>query len=85
MTLVLLRRTDQADKNKPNKRRELTEEQKHEVKEAFDLFDTDKDRQIDYHELKVSGGGSDGNRGNETKGVICHGPTRWRCAPWALK
>ncbi|XP_004074514.1 centrin-3 [Oryzias latipes] len=47
-------RTDQADKNKPNKRRELTEEQKHEVKEAFDLFDTDKDRQIDYHELKVA-------------------------------
>ena len=36
------------------KRRELGEEQKQEIKEAFDLFDTDKDRAIDYHELKVS-------------------------------
>ncbi|XP_053735118.1 centrin-3 [Synchiropus splendidus] len=34
--------------------RELTEEQKHEIKEAFDLFDTDKDQEIDYHELKVA-------------------------------
>jgi len=37
-----------------NKRRELGEEQKQEIKEAFDLFDTDKDRMIDYHELKVA-------------------------------
>ena len=36
------------------KRRELGEEQKQEIKEAFDLFDTDKDRAIDYHELKVA-------------------------------
>ena len=36
------------------KRRELGEEQKQEIKEAFDLFDTDKDRAIDYHELKVT-------------------------------
>lgn len=42
-----------ADKNKRKKRRELTEDQKHEIKEAFDLFDTDKDQAIDYHELKV--------------------------------
>lgn len=41
------------DKNKRKKRRELTEDQKHEIKEAFDLFDTDKDQAIDYHELKV--------------------------------
>ncbi|GAB5372569.1 hypothetical protein AAMO2058_001676900 [Amorphochlora amoebiformis] len=32
----------------------LTEEQKQEIKEAFDLFDTDKSGAIDYHELKVS-------------------------------
>ncbi|KAH6911141.1 centrin 3 [Coprinopsis sp. MPI-PUGE-AT-0042] len=31
---------------------ELTEEQKQEIKEAFELFDTDKDGAIDYHELK---------------------------------
>eukprot|EP00064_Thunnus_orientalis_P012860 superscaffoldBa00002019_g12896 len=43
-----------ADKAKRKKRRELTEDQKHEIKEAFELFDTDKDKEIDYHELKVS-------------------------------
>ncbi|MEQ2189313.1 Centrin-3 [Goodea atripinnis] len=42
------------DKTRRKKRRELTEEQKHEIKEAFDLFDTDKDKEIDYHELKVA-------------------------------
>uniref|UniRef100_A0A8C2C8D2 Centrin 3 n=1 Tax=Cyprinus carpio TaxID=7962 RepID=A0A8C2C8D2_CYPCA len=48
-------RTDlTADKNKRKKRRELTEEQKDEIKEAFELFDTDKDKEIDYHELKVA-------------------------------
>jgi len=35
------------------KRRELGEEQKQEIKEAFNLFDTDKDQAIDYHELKA--------------------------------
>jgi Ca2+-binding EF-hand superfamily protein len=33
---------------------ELTEEQKQEIREAFDLFDTDKSGSIDYHELKVA-------------------------------
>ncbi|XP_067838926.1 LOW QUALITY PROTEIN: centrin-3 [Heptranchias perlo] len=42
------------DKTKRKKRRELTEEQRREIKEAFDLFDTDKDKAIDYHELKVA-------------------------------
>lgn len=52
---ICLPRTDlAADKNKRKKRRELTEDQKHEIKEAFELFDTDKDKEIDYHELKVS-------------------------------
>ena len=36
------------------RRQELTEEQKQEIKEAFDLFDTDKTGTIDYHELKVA-------------------------------
>lgn len=35
------------------RRRELSEEQKQEMTEAFNLFDTDKDQAIDYHELKV--------------------------------
>ncbi|KAJ3184073.1 Calcium-binding component of the spindle pole body (SPB) half-bridge [Gaertneriomyces sp. JEL0708] len=35
-------------------RPELTEEQKQEIREAFELFDTDKDNALDYHELKVA-------------------------------
>ncbi|PVF98239.1 putative CDC31-spindle pole body component, centrin [Serendipita vermifera] len=35
-------------------RPDLTEEQKQEIKEAFELFDSDKDNCIDYHELKVA-------------------------------
>ena len=37
-----------------SRRKELTEEQKQEIRDAFELFDTDKDQAIDYHELKVS-------------------------------
>jgi centrin-3 len=35
-------------------RPEISEEQKQEIKEAFELFDTDKDGAVDYHELKVA-------------------------------
>ena len=42
------------DKGRRRKKRDLTEEQKQEIREAFELFDTDKDRSIDYHELKAS-------------------------------
>ncbi|KAJ6562985.1 Ca2+-binding EF-hand protein [Mycena sp. CBHHK59/15] len=35
-------------------RQELTDEHKQEIKEAFELFDTDKDGAVDYHELKVA-------------------------------
>lgn len=44
----------QPAKGKRRQRTELTEEQKQEIKEAFDLFDTDKTGTIDYHELKVA-------------------------------
>ena len=37
-----------------NTRQDITDEQRQEIKEAFELFDTDKDGYIDYHELKVS-------------------------------
>lgn len=50
--LVAFRADLSADKNK-KKKRELNDEQKNEIKEAFELFDTDKDKEIDYHELKV--------------------------------
>ncbi|KAK9466200.1 cell division control protein 31 [Lipomyces arxii] len=35
-------------------KKDLTEEQRHEIEEAFRLFDMDGDGKIDYHELKVS-------------------------------
>ena len=35
------------------RKKELTEEQQQEIREAFNLFDTDNDDAIDYHELKV--------------------------------
>lgn len=38
----------------PPTRRTLTDEQLSEVREAFELFDSDKDGCIDYHELKVA-------------------------------
>lgn len=51
-----MRRKDASPKamQKPRKKRpELTEEQEAEVKEAFDLFDTEQNMSITYHELKV--------------------------------
>ncbi|KAJ7876341.1 hypothetical protein B0H14DRAFT_2437032 [Mycena olivaceomarginata] len=35
-------------------RPELTEEHRREIKEAFELFDTDKDGAVNYHQLKVA-------------------------------
>ncbi|KAK2179613.1 hypothetical protein NP493_480g03026 [Ridgeia piscesae] len=46
-------RTD-TNSGKRRRRPELSEEQKQEIRDAFDLFDTDKDGAIDYHELKVA-------------------------------
>ena len=41
-------------KRRTHSRPELSEEQRQEIKEAFELFDTDKDGCVDYHELKVA-------------------------------
>ena len=35
-------------------RPELSDEQNQEIKEAFEMFDADKDGAVDYHELKVA-------------------------------
>jgi len=43
-----------AKQRRAHARPELTDEQKQEIKEAFELFDTDKDGCVDYHELKVA-------------------------------
>ncbi|WRT63161.1 uncharacterized protein IL334_000064 [Kwoniella shivajii] len=40
--------------NPSSSSRGLSEDQRGEIKEAFDLFDVDKDGAIDYHELKVA-------------------------------
>ncbi|KAF7347188.1 EF-hand [Mycena venus] len=44
----------QKAKRRNHLRPELTDEQKQEIKEAFELFDTDGDGAVDYHELKVA-------------------------------
>jgi centrin-3 len=44
----------QKAKRRAHARPELSDEQKQEIKEAFELFDTDKDGCVDYHELKVA-------------------------------
>ena len=32
----------------------ITEEMQHEIREAFELFDSDRSGKIDFHELKVA-------------------------------
>lgn len=39
---------------RPKNRSELTEEQKQEIRETFDLFDADNSGRIDLKELKVA-------------------------------
>jgi centrin-3 len=46
--------TSLSSKQPRKKRPELTEDQKVEIKEAFDLFDSNKTGCVDYRELKVS-------------------------------
>ncbi|KAI9758834.1 MAG: hypothetical protein M4579_002780 [Chaenotheca gracillima] len=48
------RERERLEREGPGQFGELTEEQREEVNEAFGLFDLDKDRHIDYHELKVA-------------------------------
>jgi len=45
---------DYLEKSRRRRRRELSEEQKQEITEAFNLFDSDKDQALDYYELKVA-------------------------------
>ncbi|KAJ6457308.1 Ca2+-binding EF-hand superfamily protein [Mycena sanguinolenta] len=46
--------TAQKVKRRTHTRPELTDEQKQEIKEAFELFDADSDGAVDYYELKVA-------------------------------
>jgi centrin-3 len=52
--LAMYSASAQKAKRRTHTRPELTDEQKQEIKEAFELFDTDKDGSLDYHELKVA-------------------------------
>ncbi|KIV99397.1 uncharacterized protein PV09_08940 [Verruconis gallopava] len=45
---------EQAAALAPPRIEDLTEEQREEINEAFQLFDLDRDNHIDYHELKVA-------------------------------
>lgn len=45
---------DRLDREGPSILAQLSEEQREEIAEAFALFDLDKDKRIDYHELKVA-------------------------------
>ncbi|XP_068960973.1 centrin-4-like [Petaurus breviceps papuanus] len=47
-------RPSTSQRKKPNVKVELTEEQKQEIKEAFDLFDVDGSGSIDVKELKIA-------------------------------
>eukprot|EP01006_Ploeotia_vitrea_P029762 TRINITY_DN6223_c0_g1_i1.p1 TRINITY_DN6223_c0_g1~~TRINITY_DN6223_c0_g1_i1.p1 ORF type:complete len:175 (-),score=23.38 TRINITY_DN6223_c0_g1_i1:131-655(-) len=47
-------RTGATNSRKKKNKFELTEEQRQEIREAFELFDTDKNGQIDAHEMKVA-------------------------------
>jgi centrin-3 len=40
-------------KSPRNRQHEITAEENNEIKEVFELFDNDKDNQLDYHEFKV--------------------------------
>lgn len=46
--------TNPASRSTSQQQPTLTDDQRQEIKEAFELFDTDKDGAIDYHELKVA-------------------------------
>ncbi|KAJ6457274.1 hypothetical protein C8R45DRAFT_565937, partial [Mycena sanguinolenta] len=46
--------TAQKVKRRTHTRPELTDEQKQEIKEAFELFDADSDGAVDCYELKVA-------------------------------
>ena len=43
-----------SQQSRKTKRSELTPEQKQEIKEAFDLFDTDGSKKMDIKELKIA-------------------------------
>jgi len=66
-------------------RPELTEDQRAEIKEAFDLFDTEKTGKLDYHELKVGS-----REGGEVVVIIAipappPGCGRSPCARWVSR
>ncbi|OCT44237.1 Cell division control protein 31 [Cladophialophora carrionii] len=44
----------QSTEKEPNALSELSEEQRDEINESFSLFDLDRDRHLDYHEVRVA-------------------------------
>ena len=46
--------TPRSRSHKPSRHRGISDDQRSEVKEAFELFDSEGSGTIDYHELKVA-------------------------------
>ena len=53
-TTSTARERERLEREGPQYLTQLSEEQREEISEAFALFDLDKDKRIDYHELKVA-------------------------------
>jgi hypothetical protein len=69
-------------------RQELQDDQKKELREAFELFDTDKKGSIDYHELKARPSSRlliDGLDKFADVGAGRGGYRRCSCARWASR
>ena len=64
------------------KRPELGDDQKQEIREAFDLFDTSKSGSIDYHELKVKRDEERGPRGVCVRCLERAGVWAWVVCLW---
>ena len=77
----MLRRPDLAVRPKRPKRKELTAEQKQELREAFDLFDTEKTDRMDYHQLKAPPPWCHAaTAARQAASTLRAPPHRWRCA-----
>ena len=70
-----------APKSPLRKRRELSDEQQQELREAFDLFDSEQTGQIDYHELKVTGASAPSPAGGDARDAPYLPPSRFPSHP----
>lgn len=60
-------------RRRPVARYELTDEQKAEIREAFEIFDMDKDGALDFHEFKVCLSVGDDHADDDVGGIAGSG------------